>query len=110
MMGASGRSTAMRRERAVAGFIPFGVQVNEHSVRPTSGDYVQVFRLAGASFECADDMALNVLHERLNVLWRNLASSHLAVWTHVVRRRDPGERSAVSSGGFAGTLHHHYVD
>jgi type IV secretion system protein VirB4 len=32
------------------------------------GDYVQVFRLAGASFETGDDEELNNWHERLNSL------------------------------------------
>ena len=52
------------------------------------GDYVQVFRLRGASFECADDETLNTWHERLNVLWRNIASPQVALWTHVIRRRE----------------------
>ena len=52
------------------------------------GDYVQVFRLGGASFECADDEELNTWHERLNVLWRNIASPQVALWTHVIRRRE----------------------
>jgi type IV secretion system protein VirB4 len=32
------------------------------------GDYLQVFRLGGASFESNDDAELNNWHERLNVL------------------------------------------
>jgi len=32
------------------------------------GDYVQVFRLAGASFETSDDEDLNNWYERLNSL------------------------------------------
>ena len=52
------------------------------------GDYVQVFRLGGASFECADDETLNTWHERLNVLWRNIASPQVALWAHVIRRRE----------------------
>ncbi|HEX4378106.1 MAG TPA: VirB4 family type IV secretion/conjugal transfer ATPase, partial [Steroidobacteraceae bacterium] len=110
MMGAFGRSTAMRRERAVADSIPFSAQVNANIVCTTSGDFVQVFRLDGASFECTDDAALNLLHERLNVLWRNLASPHLAVWTHVVRRRDAGAPPDAASNGFADTLHRRYVE
>ncbi len=109
MMGVLARPAAMRRERAVADSIPFTALVSTNIVRTTSGDLVQVFRLNGTSFECADDTALNVLHERLNVLWRNLASPHLAVWTHVVRRRDAGALATCSSGGFADALHRRYV-
>ena len=51
-------------------------------VRTAFGDYVQVFRLGGASFESSDDDELNNWHERLNVLWRNIASPNVALWTH----------------------------
>ena len=73
-------------------------------VRTESGDYVQVFKLAGASFESADDHVLNNWHERLNVLWRNIATANTALWVHVVRRREspkaaPGRRMPVSRRG-----------
>ena len=55
-------------------------------VKTRAGDYLQVVRLAGASFESADDEQLNAWHERLNVLWRNIAGPGLAIWTHLVRR------------------------
>ncbi len=28
--------------------------------------------------------------QRLNVLWRNIASPQVALWTHVIRRRETG--------------------
>ena len=55
---------------------------------------LQVFRLAGASFESADDEQLNTWHERLNVLWRNIASPQVALWTHVIRRRERSRGAA----------------
>src|SRR5690606_8537661 len=36
----------------------------------------------------ADDEQLNAWHERLNVLWRNISSPQVALWTHVIRRRE----------------------
>ena len=51
------------------------------------GDYLQAFRVGGASFETNDDEELNNWHERLNVLWRNIASANVALWTQVIRRR-----------------------
>ena len=48
--------------------------------------------------------ALNTLSERLNILWRNIASPNVALWAQVVRRREccslPDERAA----GFAQNL------
>ena len=65
------------------------------SCRRSFGDYVQAFRLGGASFESADDEELNNWHERLNVLWRNIAGPNVALWTHVIRRRRDSLDSAV---------------
>ncbi len=78
---------ALRREVDAATFVPIVAHLNAHVARTRQGDYVQTVRLAGASFESADDEDLNNWQDRLNILWRNLASPHLALWTHVVRRR-----------------------
>lgn len=82
------RATALRREMPAAFRIPYRVQLSPNVVRTEAGDYVQVFRLDGASFETADDEVLNNWHERLNVLWRNIAAPNVALWMHVIRRRE----------------------
>src|SRR6266404_1440650 len=81
------RETAIYREQPLARHIPYRAQIAANLVRTADGDYVQVFRLSGASFESADDADLNNWHERLNVLWRNIASPNVALWTHTIRRR-----------------------
>ena len=68
--------------------IPYTAHVSATVVKTLFGDYVQVMRLGGASFECADDEQLNTWHERLNVLWRNIASPQVSLWTHIIRRRE----------------------
>jgi type IV secretion system protein VirB4 len=89
------------RERAAAEHIPYTAHVADRVVKTTRGDYLQAFRLGGGSFETADDEQLNSWHERLNVLWRNLASPNIALWTHVIRPPSPppwrSRRDAVSS-------------
>jgi type IV secretion system protein VirB4 len=96
-------AAAARREISTAARIPYTAHVSPTIIKTGFGDYVQVMRLGGASFECADDAELNTWHERLNVLWRNCASPQVALWTHVIRRR---ERTAAScdSRDFAGAL------
>ena len=112
-MSVLSRATAARREATLAERIPYTVHVSESLVRTTHGDYVQVFRLAGASFESADDEELNAWHERLNVLWRNIASPQVALWTHVLRRRERAGAAASLRGprvsGFAEALHERYM-
>jgi type IV secretion system protein VirB4 len=80
-------NTALRRELSAAERIPYTAHVTPCVIRTAFGDYVQAFRLGGAGFESADDAQLNNWHERLNVLWRNIASPNVALWTHVIRRR-----------------------
>jgi len=107
------RAVAIHREITAADRIPYTAHVAPSVVRTAFGDYVQVFRLAGASFESNDDEQLNNWHERLNVLWRNIAGPNVALWTHVIRRR---ARIAVGAGGmkrqparlFADRLHEKY--
>ena len=113
------RSTALRRELTAAERIPYSAHVASSVVRTQLGDYLQAFRLGGASFESRDDAELNNWHERLNVLWRNIASPSVALWTHVIRRQaqiaaperaSQGDHSLQMHGGsgFAGELHARY--
>ncbi|HYM29358.1 MAG TPA: type IV secretion system DNA-binding domain-containing protein [Steroidobacteraceae bacterium] len=94
----------MRRERTAAEHIPYTAHVSPEVVKTRAGDYLQAVRLAGASFESADDEQLNAWHERLNVLWRNLAGPGLAIWTHLVRRPQPASMRPTAAGGFVDAL------
>ncbi len=98
------RMRALRRELATADYLPYRAQISEHVVTTSFLDYLQVFRLNGASFETADDDQLNNWHERLNVLWRNVASPSVALWTHVIRRREVIAPTGEAGQGFADTL------
>src|SRR3984885_5230151 len=106
-MSALPKEAVMRREPTPAERIPYLAHVSPHIVKTRLGDYVQVFRLGGASFECADDETLNTWHERLNVLWRNVASPQVALWAHVIRHR---EAVSVGEGAaeFSRALEHRY--
>jgi len=107
-MSALAGSGALRRELSAAERIPYTAHVADTVVRTAAGDYVQVLRLGGASFESADDERLNAWHERLNVLWRNIASPQVALWTHLVRRRERATDLGALGGGFAGALERKY--
>ena len=100
----SKRAGALRRELTAARHIPYSAHVSAHVVRTFLGDYLQVFRLGGASFESADDEQLNTWHERLNVLWRDIASPNVALWSHVIRRRERCSLGDERVTGFACAL------
>lgn len=109
-MQAMKRLAASRRELPVARQIPYTTHAAVGLVKTQGGDYVQVYRLAGASFESADDEDLNNWHERLNVTWRNIASPNVALWTHVLRRREHTGPKAANTGGFSARLTRKYSE
>ncbi len=104
----------MCRELTAAERIPYNAHVAPTVVRTAFGDYLQVFRLGGVSFESRDDEELNTWHERLNVLWRNIGTPNVALWTSVIRRRagiSRPRKAAVNRPAipsFAGHLHERY--
>ena len=103
------RNTIVKRELIAAERIPYAAHVAGNLVKTVFGDYVQVFRLGGASFESADDDQLNTWHERLNVLWRNIASAQVALWAHVIRRREVAAPAGTGGTGFADALNDKYT-
>jgi type IV secretion system protein VirB4 len=107
----SSRQAALRRERSAAEQIPYAAHVAGCVLSTAAGDFLQAFRLGGASFETADDEQLNDWHERLNVLWRNLASPDIALWTHLIRRREHAAVALPPHGlGFAHRLAARYAE
>ncbi|HAB19630.1 MAG TPA: VirB4 family type IV secretion/conjugal transfer ATPase, partial [Verrucomicrobiales bacterium] len=102
------RPSAIRREQTVAIHIPYAAHVAEGVLKTSGGDFVQSFRLSGASFESADDDQLNNWHERLNVTWRNVASPNVALWIHLIRRREQYAGGSVDAADFAGRLAEKY--
>ncbi len=102
------RSSLIRHELLVERQIPYTAHVAEHLVRTRFGDYVQVLRIGGASFQSADDEQLNNWHERLAIAWRNVASPNVALWTHVIRRREQTYPGGSFPNGFAADLNAHY--
>ncbi|HTV95776.1 MAG TPA: VirB4 family type IV secretion/conjugal transfer ATPase [Steroidobacteraceae bacterium] len=107
------RGAALRRELSAAERIPYRAHVAAGVIRTEYGDYLQAFRLGGASFESRDDAELNNWHARLNVLWRNIASPGIALWSHVIRRAvrlEEEDGAAPGRGGasFAVDLHGRY--
>ncbi|MGH8295140.1 MAG: VirB4 family type IV secretion/conjugal transfer ATPase [Steroidobacteraceae bacterium] len=107
-MLSAARNAVMRRELTADRYIPYAAHVAPEVVRTTLGDYLQVLRLGGVSFESADAEQLNALYERRNILWRNLAGPGIALWTHIIRRREPVPETAAAAAGFAAALNEKY--
>ena len=97
-----------RRELIAARHVPYTALVAPEVLRTGQGDYVQSIRVGGLAFESADDEAVNAWHERLNALWRNVASPHVALWVHVLRRRESAYPPGEFPPGFAAELNQRY--
>lgn len=101
---------AMQAELPLSINIPFAAHIARTTVKNHSGDYVRVFRLAGIAHESADDQDINVWHEQLGYLLRTIASPHLAVWSHIVRRIEQTYPVGDFAPGFASRLNSKYRD
>ena len=99
---------SVQTERLLSEHIPYAAQITDRVVRTREGDYIQTFHLSGAPFESTDDRELNDWHERLNALWRNVASPNVALWTHLIRRRESVYPEGEFAPGFARQLNQKY--
>lgn len=97
------------RENAVADFIPYQHHVDAQTIKTKAGDYLSIFRLEGIPFESLSAEDLEIFKEQLNLLWRNVASPHLSLWTHLIRREHKETLDNMSfEAGFDADLHHKY--
>ena len=92
------------RELEPRSMLPYARHVTDQIVALDAGALMVSFRLDGASFETADVRDLNDWHGKLNGAWRNLASDRLAVWHHLVRRRDDAYPTGAFRSDFARDL------
>ncbi|MFW8646028.1 hypothetical protein ACOJBO_42995 [Rhizobium beringeri] len=79
-------------------------------MRSRSRALMMMLALDGISFETADVLDLNSLHRDLNTLYRNIADERLALWTHVIRRRDNDYPDGEFANRFSQGLNARYRD
>lgn len=77
---------AAENELGISAFLPYSSHVTSTALKLHSGDYVTVIKLQGAAHESADARDINSWHSQLNGFFRSIASPHVAVWSHIIRR------------------------
>jgi type IV secretion system protein VirB4 len=82
------KQTIMNTDPAAGSNIPYRAMLDPHTIKTDNGDFMQIIRIGGAAHESADVSDIDDWRERLNTLWRNIASPSTALWTHIVRRED----------------------
>jgi type IV secretion system protein VirB4 len=101
-------ATVRSRELEPETFIPYVRHINERVISLDSRALMVVIALEGVSFETADTLDLNALHRDLNTLYRNIADERLALWAHVIRRRDNEYPDGEFANAFSRTLNDKY--
>ena len=101
-------ATIRSRELEPETFIPYVRHIDERVISLDSRALMVVIALEGVSFETADTLDLNALHRDLNTLYRNIADERLALWTHIIRRRDSEYPDGEFSNAFSRTLNDKY--
>lgn len=101
-------ATLRSRELAPEAFIPYVRHVDETTIALDSRTLMVMITLDGVSFETADVLDLNALYRDLNTLYRNIADERLAIWTHLVRRRDSDYPDGTFATPFSASLNEKY--
>ncbi len=96
------------RENEVSDSIPYTVHLDRNTVKTINGDYIRVLRVDGIAHESADEEDIEIKKDQLNLLYRNIASSELAIWSHVIRREQNTYPDGEYEEGFAKTLNNKY--
>lgn len=101
---------AAGREVPVSDFIPFRSHVTEHILTAAGGAYLRTWKLAGISFEAADEDEINVRHDGFNQLLRSIGASGTAIWSHKLRRKVTDRLSGTFNNKFCNDLNDRYFD
>ncbi|WP_429809937.1 VirB4 family type IV secretion/conjugal transfer ATPase [Ensifer sp. B1-9] len=101
-------ATLRSRELGPETFIPYVRHVDESTIALDSRALMVMIALEGVSFETADAFDLNALHRDLNTLYRNIADERLALWTHLIRRRDGDFPVGTFATAFSAALNDKY--
>jgi len=101
-------ATLRSRELGPETFIPYVRHVDESTIALDSRALMVMIALEGVSFETADALDLNAFHRDLNTLYRNIADERLALWTHLIRRRDGDFPVGTFATAFSAALNDKY--
>jgi type IV secretion system protein VirB4 len=97
------------KESPTASWMPYSTHVSDTIIKTKGGDYLTVLHLEGVPFETADMGDLDVMQEALNTFLRQQGTSRVALWSHVIRRRDDGLPAARFAPGFGADLNTAYL-
>jgi len=92
------------KEASAGKRLPYGRQLDDRTIETRDGMLMQVIHLAGLPFETADSEELNYRKAVRDVMLRGLASSHFAVYHHIIRRQVPAQTQGEFTDTFSQDL------
>ena len=98
------RSKLARREQAAGSMLPYFRHLDDFTVVTHDGLLMQFLHLKGLSFETIDTSELNYRKTVRDTMLRSIASSHFAVYHHVLRREVQPEIAGSYVNNFAKSL------
>jgi type IV secretion system protein VirB4 len=74
-------------ETPLSNFIPYSHHVTENIISTKNAEYLSVWKIGGRSHQSASEADVFNWVRDLNNLLRGIATEHIALWSHVIRRR-----------------------
>ncbi|MFG1298023.1 VirB4 family type IV secretion/conjugal transfer ATPase [Xanthobacter sp. V13C-7B] len=101
-------ATLRTREIEPASRIPHLRHVDPHVIALSGGAFMTMIAIEGIAFETAAIETINARYRGLDTTWRNIADDRLAVWSHVIRRRESTYPTGDFGSPFAASLNARY--
>lgn len=98
----------MKRETLPEEYIPYIRYINQHVIALNSRCLMVVMAVEGVNFDTADIDQINSLHNQLNTLLKNIADERVALYSHIIRRRETIYPEGHFLSSFATTLDEKY--
>ena len=77
----------LQSESPLSGFIPYSHHVTDKIISTKSAEYVSVWKIGGRSHTSASMEEVTTWRRDLNNFFRGIATAHVSVWSHIVRRQ-----------------------
>lgn len=107
-MSAVSINTFLKTEKATSDWIPYTIHVSPNNVKDDKGNLITVIKVEGAAHESADVDDVQLWHESLHGMLRNIAADDIAIWRHTLRRRNDYYPAGEFHGTFARQLNDKY--
>lgn len=82
------KENVANKEYQASGFIPYKAHWNDNTVVTYDNSLVQVIKVAGFSYETADDEDLESKKNLRNTLFKGMASNDIQLYFHLSRKRE----------------------